>query len=482
MGNGKKIFYGCFFSAACLYVVWVNTPRVAHRTELDAIYLARETEFENDQRLYATDVAQNGYLDPTFREMWAIKSQRKTPPGSNSPEGSAARVFEDLAHFNPVCTGRPFKGLEKDVKDNQEVPHPVELYAKSKKDFQRLLPQLLVALEKPVFLAPAVRYDTTTEEPNFIALRRIAQHLAFQSYLDAQDKRADDAARDCLAGIRFAKTVTTHGNLIRLMIGVAMQNIDTRALRGVLLSPNVPREKTCAEIIKSLREGELSEDCLGTAMEYEALMCHNSLQLAFPGSLSSGQPNPNSSNPDWLVYLTNSAFRYSGLLARETRLWENEEYTVIQVAQGKLNKDSLPDRDPSLMDGLLGRRGYFLAPMLMANMRRALEQVLYIRSQMRALQIVAALQGYRARNHSYPKNLQQAKEFGLPEIPKNPLGKDFVYENDGSSARLLIPVIEADAFLLGLNTSHDDSYGYPYKDGFLEFFSQATSGLAPKPE
>lgn len=457
MNQGAKI--GCAIAGGLVlaYVGWVNVPRVQHRSELDKIYQAREAEFDENQKLYATDLANNGYLDPTFLELWARKQDYTSGVVKH---GDITKTMEILAQFDPVGNRIPYKDLDKSVKENTRVPDPVAAFEKSKKEFANLAPGLTATFNKPVFLCPGEKLDANRDEPNFIGLRRACQLLAFQAHQDLENHKPQEALKESIAILNIGKNVGRGGVLIELMIGKALQNIGLEALREVLTSSTPLDAAAFTQTLRSLQDLEPQHEELLRAVEADATMIKNSL------AWYRGFDHP--TTPDAFGRAFDAVMYASGLVAREGRLWENDEYQLLSTVR----EDRLGEMGwlstITWADEVMGRHAAYFTPLLTPNLTRARLVLNYLTAKMRALEIVAALQVYHVKQHHYPTNLT---ELAMSPFPQNPLGKPFAYTLERGKPQLLIPIESKDAESLGLPVATSGNPGFDYKDGAVRVFN-----------
>lgn len=440
------------------FVVWVNTPRVTHRSELEKIYQAREAAFDENQKVYAQDTERNGYLDPTFFELWAKPSDFAS---GKVVEGHVTRTIHDLEGFNPIASKAPFKDQDRLIKENTQSKNPRQLFETSKRDFALLVPGLLKAFEKPVFIWPASRVDASAEMGNLLTIRMAAQLLAFQAHLDLEAGHPEQALNLLLISTNFARKLLANGAMINLMMGLSIQSTQADVLRQVLTGPNTLKPATLEEALRRLRQAELPPEAVTTALEFEALLAHNSLSWEYRGA---NQPPAATGSGVAIDYF----LRYSGLTSRETRLWENDEFEFLEIASGRKPGDLSWISSITLLDDVLGHHSKFLTPVALPNPTRTKLHFNLVRAKMGALEIVLALRLYREQHHKWPQALGDLSAF---EIPANPLGKPYLYSLANDKPQLLIPIPDADAESLGLKRLEPHEPGFEYSDENLHVFN-----------
>ena len=453
MSKRWKIRCTVLFGLTFVYLVWVSHPTIRDPEQLQALLQKRQQIFDLQQRLYAADVAENTYLDPTFRAAWATRSEQKDSVAEPAP-GSPSETLHDFNAFNPVNTNGQFTIKQMD-KISESIHRPLSSFEAARARLKALLPSLEQALSKPVFLTPSAHFDVAMPVCNYIAVRQVAQVLDFEASLEANEGQPDEAAEKALLGLRLGHNLATGpGGLINLGISIAIQFIDFKALHEIMLE-HALKPATLERIIAELDRDILPADAVASAVENRMAPVHNSVRPGF-GILIPHDASDHTFNASPLVYL----LKYTGLASREMRMYDNDMLGLLPAAYGTpVDFEWLRLEGTDLLWSDLRGSHAYISNQLISPFSLEHFQLKLARAKLAGLRILASAQLYRARKGEYASSLEQ-----LAPVPANdPSDKPIQYTVKDGKPRVLVPV-SAPA---GLDTRGYGERGYTYQDEVL---------------
>ncbi|MEW6279960.1 MAG: hypothetical protein AB1758_15125 [Candidatus Eremiobacterota bacterium] len=286
------------------------------------------------------------------------------------------------------------------------VKNPTPEFSTALSDFEAGLPELTQLLSSPNILWDSdwSRGPLATA-PNYLTLRKIAQNLAgYTDYLRAAG-RPSDALRIALLNYHMGGKLGQQGPLIGLMIAAAVHAIGSDTLGALVMSGKLSQDE-CREVIRQAADHRLRPDLMveRTDEEYAGSMA----------CLDFVQSSPTQANP--LLGFSHWMARFPGLLERDRRILQQfylEDRPYYQ---------SLTDYPQTLTDDhyrTLARSMSPFASALYVNPGRPIENYRMALSRNNALQVLAALQLYRAKEGEYPARLELLAPAFLPELPKD---------------------------------------------------------------
>ena len=218
------------------------------------------------------------------------------------------------------------------------------------------------------------------------------------------------------------------------------------------------KPETLQKAVATLQTCPVPQHELAEAMHNDVAALHNVVESDDPIANLEGQPT------DFRRKAVESLARYSGLTARELRMYDNDVMPLVHYLEDKQSHPDL-NLDSSVSSYLSGKHGV-LSALAIPNIRNAKYQVRWTRSQAAGLQLVAALQLHRATKKSYPAKLE---DLGLGQMPQNEVGDGFQYKLEKGVAHLAMPVNKDFASVLSLK--EEDGKGFqrlPYKEGAIQ--------------
>jgi hypothetical protein len=421
----QKLKVGCL-TVVCLMAIlllWLNfTP--ALRPEIAPMLAATQKEFDARQQLYANDAASNIYLDSKFREVWCLDSELVDQGGKITP-GPVNRTIMGFSEFHEKLT-------------NNQNPIPIDQLAtiptlvSGRQAFKRLLPDLEKALSRAVFVGPNQKLDTMSRYPRFMGLRRACLGLNLEAELENFEKKPEDAWLRLKASFNAGAALRgAHPTMLELMMSVAIQSSACDSLYQMLAKHPKLSDNTLKEIAVACQTQGFAADSLAKALETEVVSFDNTYRS---DDFSTQVLQANGLTGRGLWFLA----KYSGLAAREWRLSSNDWYSLVESSR----KLSTPDLSWTkwgsygrvAQDWILGNHGIVSAAAI-PNFGRTQVQINKVRSKIAAIEILVALERYRAQHGHFPKSL---KELELKTDPK--LLETFHYSLKGQEPQLTLDI------------------------------------------
>jgi hypothetical protein len=281
--------------------------------------------------------------------------------------------------------------------------------------------------------------------------RNVASALTSRAMLRVAEKKNDDAWQDLLAGHRLGRLVGRGGTLIEGLVGVALDNLASKADLGFIdgAKLDAKQAKKCLADVQALPPMPLMADKLNLAERFwflETVMILDRDGVDYLDSISGGrQPNPwsgkfnKSGNIEWDTALRNSNQFYNRMQAtmrlkergmRDKQLNQLEMEVRARKASltqpGELAKRILVAKSVADATGtMIGDIMICLLVPAVHKVQHAADRTEQVHSN---LQLAFALTAYRSDNGKYPKTLDALAPKYLPTIPQDLFsGKALIY-------------------------------------------------------
>jgi hypothetical protein len=389
-----------------IYTTWVVLPVSRHESECVQI-VSRVTETRKKLQARASDLRLNGYLAPDFLPFWG---SRKTDPananvilaGNNpQPDSEIGRLLESIAPLCDLAQGTPTE-LGKIAKG--EVKGTLRPFV----DFEAYYPRIHEVENLPLFVVPDSKPQShSTPTYNFIAVRKLAQGCAgYADYLVFCEK-GDQALGVCEDSLKFGSSVRNcSGNLLEMMMAVALQNIAQSSLSMVLQSKVELSLAELHAVSKTLEASQIPQGLLVQSLESDLCLGLNSLEESRSQAIGKG-----SVGIHWLP----------GLMAREVRLYKNDYIPLIQQAKNH-GAAGIPNLEFAGLSWFLGRRGIF-SGLMIPNWARAGEQLTLLRKRQAFLHLYTHLRMEYLSRGVWPASLDELKGRGYHPLEPIELAK-----------------------------------------------------------
>ncbi len=425
-----------------LYGVWVQFPATRNPEIISEAY-AVTNERMAELNLQAEDPEKNGFLSPTFVSYWG----RKDKEYLESSPGKKAIDDWNLYYSTP--------GLGEKVDHQALQADSDEKYTAALSGMEQVVPELRIAMNRPVFFPPKFELTAESTIPNLIAARACAQAMIGLAEAQVVQGKKEQAAQDLVTVIHFGSLFNDQGTLIMDMIGVAIQAIGADGFFGLIDVNNDFSADTWKSLTQKIIGSTPPKDTLLRAMQGEMLYCHNTIaQVAEnPGSLDE-------------VGGVNGLAALPGFLGREERIYNNTMTDLILAvkADGRVSFGS-DVTNPETMDYIKGRTGV-VAQILLANYERADKQCRINRNRLMATATATGIAAYRAQEGRLPDSLAQLSEAGIPVVDDGEALGAMEYDVKGDTATLKVRIQEAGS---DIPLSYATEWEHPWMSGDDEF-------------
>ncbi len=434
----RNLVLGLLAVLLVAYAIWVQFPSAQH-AEVTELALANARQRNLALLELAKDPELNGYLEPTLLPYWGRQS------GERDPKAPIEQVLEAWQDYSSS-----FKGEKVDHSKLQQDQD--QAYLKALEDFRQLRPQLLQALQKPVFYPPNSPISFDTEVMNFNGIRNLALLTVGLAEADVAAGDPASAAEATVSILQLGSKMMAHGTLIQDMIGVAIQAIGTDGFLELI----PPQTQLEASIWKDL-----------AARLVEAIPPTEQMEYALEGELLFGQSIFDSLDQpfDGLEEI-NNPIPLPGFTAREERIYKNTMTGMLityrdtrRIVQDK----SLTE--PNFFDWVTGRAGY-LQQVLVPNTERAATQMEINRARISGLATAVGVLAYRAQEGVLPSDLSKLTEAGIPHLEPMPENLKFSLEDE--TAILIVTVDDPTAPAI-INSWKREIRWYQQQDNELRF-------------
>jgi len=400
---------GLVATVVVLYSIAMQFPQLSDKARVEASFAAAHSRNQSLEE-QATKPEVNGYLSPTFLPYWGRKGMEY------EPDSETERVVEQWKKFSS-------QAMEKKIDHIDLLTRKDPSYLEARGQFEALVPELLEALEKPVYFPPNSPLLSQTLLPNMNANRSCAQALCALAESKVAQGKSDEAvemiARTILAGERLSGS----GFLLVEMFGVVMQAIGADAFLGLIdpekleLTPELWQSLT-EELVESVP----SKDILVQSFEAEMTSWHDTFQKGIDNEF----------------FKINKLTDLPGYLQREQRIYLNAMCDMQKQAesQSSLVLPSYLTR-PGLWDWISGRTGH-VAQMLIPNYDRAGGQLAVNRARTAGLATILGVLNYRAKQGGLPETLDDLASVGIPMVEDPDFKKSLTYQKEGDRATLKI--------------------------------------------
>jgi hypothetical protein len=384
----RKFAYGLLaliFLLIAVYAVWVQFPRIENPQLVETIYKDTDARFEALQ-VGADDPEKNGFLNPALLPYWGRMEIEQ------DPNATSRATIEAWNNYSS-----PSQGASIDHKLLQSESD--QSYLAALENMKKLGSEFYAATDKPLFFPPNFTLDFNATVPNYIALRSSAHAmvgLAAAHTVEGDHKKATE----CLvAPLRLGRRLQGQGVLISDMIGIAIQNIATDGMFGLLdINSDLPAEQW-KMVAQSLLDEAPPKDLLQHSLEGEMTAVRNTLKL-----YKQGHKQEEILQVDLLP----------GYLDREARIYVN--VMTDSIAQLKeTGSATLPPvhTNPSTSDWISGKTGT-LVQLIVPNYSRAADNIQRTRDLVLAAATAYGVAAYRAQEGELPKEISELKKAGIP--------------------------------------------------------------------
>ena len=363
----------------------VRTPALTDQQYVEASLRAagaREAELFKEQ----TSKTENGYLDEKLLPLWAERNE------VNTAENEAIKA--ELEPWYAYSSQRV--GEKVDHKRLIESHDPD--YFAARERYERILPQIVSALSKPVFGYPIEHHNSDQGMPNLIALRALAQGAAGYLESKAAEDRPEEALPVVAASLKLGRRLEGSGSLLDDMTGVSIQGTVWHSLVENL-EPRSLSAEGWRGVSEMLRSSAPAPDQYEIALQNEMLLANNTLDNLKNSSktLSSAQ------------------------LAKTSGLWERERRIYFNQMTEAHNSPLLfsPIEDPTFSDYFHGRTGP-LAQILIGDFSRASAQMDLMRIKCHGLRLASTLLGYQAEHGRLPDSVKDFPEIDSEGVSYDP--------------------------------------------------------------
>lgn len=316
--------------------VWLQTPRSKNHQLVEAATVAFSDNFERIQKI-ARDPAQNGYLSETFLPYWGRKEIER------DPNSEAGRVVRDwVTNHSWVWTGRAVE--HKKLWDSQNTD-----YLEKRKAFEGLVPELVKAIEKPVFMYLSDELPVLgTEFPDSKAIA--ASVFALVAYADSEVAlgRIDSALPLYRAAMGFGCRLQVNGLWQDLQLGFFLRSGATQSMLHSLGLESDLSYQQRREIVAILLENKSAPEAISLALGGWAQVT---------GSKFDAHQNGTVSEDDSSEQAVGSLGYVPGLVGRDKRIFLNQVAEVIEAQSNGSQEELLHKFELNSRGDFLGKDG-----------------------------------------------------------------------------------------------------------------------------
>lgn len=395
----RVVIWGSIAVLVFSWFLWILFPREKNPAKMNSHVRAAKERFTKVQSV-ANDPSQNGWQSETFLPYWGRKDKEYQ---EDSPVGKTVRTW--VGEYSTTGKGET-------VNHKALLQAEDAAYLKALRSFEKLVPELQAAMEKPVFVEPQESALWSNTVMNYIAARGAAQGMAGYAEYAVAEGRPAVAADVLSAAAQMGQRLGSNGVLITQMIGLAVQAIARDEICRLLPPRADLKAKEWTRLSNRLFEAVMDKDQLFFALENEVMTMENSLRQIHLGV--DGAEG----------ILEGSAYlSLPGILSKEERIYRNVMGKMLDALQREENT-IIPAAamNPSMVDCLAGRTGALVA-LAVPNTIRARSQVELNDRAMISTALYAGLMAYRQKKGTMPDKLEKLSAVGVkvPESVKSRL-------------------------------------------------------------
>lgn len=187
----------------------------------------------------------------------------------------AAAIFEDVPSEINELLGKKHKEVTAEQK---------QLIAKWLSDSEEVFELVVAGTQKPYFWRTYANDENSSEMisvllPNLNDFRRIARSLCWRAQLSAEEGQYKNAFSDLKVCYRFGQHIKQEPFLVGQLVGMAIQNFATQALRRILSERDID-SATLANWQKEFEQMVAGED-FAVSFETEKLFLYDEIQRCF---------------------------------------------------------------------------------------------------------------------------------------------------------------------------------------------------------
>ncbi len=383
---------------AVSYTVWVLLPLSHYDTECASI-VEKVTQARKKRQSLASDVEQNGYLDPSFLPFWQASLARPGNLGASTsgqhsqPKSDLDNLLESVLPFCDLAPAQSASGKASARLKTKQSPFA---------DFDKFYPKVREVESKALFVVPDSRpYSFSSPNPNYLALRKLFWGCTgYADYL-LKAGRGSEAVAVCQDCIRFSfKLADPNAEPTQLMISLALQSMSQKTLAMILQSHTKLSVDDLDSLGKTLESTQIQRSSLADTLEVNLCMGLNSCE---EGRSAKGNSE-----------LNIALFWLPGVWAREVRLYKNDCFPMIDQVkkQGWAKPFNL---DGSSSSWLMGKHG--LVGMLMIPDPSKVEaEIRMARKRQAFLHLYVLLRLYRSKVGHWPASIEILAKEGLQPL------------------------------------------------------------------
>ncbi|MCA9779022.1 MAG: hypothetical protein KC800_19975 [Candidatus Eremiobacteraeota bacterium] len=363
-----------------LFGFWINQPTLVGESQISDSVGSAKNRFSQLQR-EAENPQLNGYLSLQFEPLW----------GAGHPINETSEIEQRLqawnAYSNALRGGQTDHGARLKAGDTE--------YLAARTAFEGLLPGLVVALNKRLFVVPRKNLSGYGL-PDTSGLRLLSQ--AIYAYVESKVAEKDAAASvEPLAALfTLGGKMQGRENLVNDLSGVTLQRTAFKALALIRPDSNLTTQDWLT-LATAVTQGTPPPDQMVLAFEAEVAA---SLELILDNEKKAAQSGS---------YLDRL------FLQREKRIFMNQTALQLRAVKGDNLRKYMPPT-PGFMSSLTGESGN-IALINTADFARAAAIMEFNRICLVGASTALDLRAYRAKNGKLPVTLQEVKEMGLRVPP-----------------------------------------------------------------
>lgn len=253
------------------------------------------------------------------------------------------------------------------------------------------------------------RMDSMTKGPEFLSIRGLGFNLVIAGRVEEAEGHHREAAKRYLECLHLGAGTARNGNLLQLMIGLAIENIARAPLKELIhneLDPAVD-----SDILAGLKRDDRDRFTFIDALEGEFVYLENSFDIALSGNIPLGLPNTN-----WPKALSGALLP---VVRRDRTICENWFFysrDIYSKPYREYRKTKSSFTFPPL--------SVYSKIVLPDSIERGFEIYTRSRAESEGLQILAALKLYKKENGRYPDALNALVPHYLDALPKDPYAED----------------------------------------------------------
>jgi hypothetical protein len=255
---------------AVSYTVWVLLPLSHYDTECASI-VEKVTQARKKRQSLASDVEQNGYLDPSFLPFWQASLARPGNLGASTsgqhsqPKSDLDNLLESVLPFCDLAPAQSASGKASARLKTKQSPFA---------DFDKFYPKVREVESKALFVVPDSRpYSFSSPNPNYLALRKLFWGCTgYADYL-LKAGRGSEAVAVCQDCIRFSfKLADPNAEPTQLMISLALQSMSQKTLAMILQSHTKLSVDDLDSLGKTLESTQIQRSSLADTLEVNLCM------------------------------------------------------------------------------------------------------------------------------------------------------------------------------------------------------------------